>query len=77
MVARDEPFGELGRLWREQPEETYVFDAREVLMQVKQRARKFDRTIWWRDAREGIAAAAVLLWAVWSSWSWPAASRTR
>ena len=69
MADRDERLEELGRLWREQEVEPHAFDAKEVLMQVKQQARKFDRTIRWRDVREAIAGAFVLTFAGWSSWS--------
>lgn len=62
-------------VWRSQ-EDGPTTDVQEVLMDVRQRAEKFDRSILWRDLREGAAAlwfggVTVLVAArMGSPWPW-------
>jgi len=69
MPDRDDQLAELGRLWRDQPTRSPNVEEDQMLTQVKQDARSFDRTTLWRDARETIAAIAVLAFMGWRSWS--------
>lgn len=66
---------ELVDLWRSQ-DDGPASDGREVLMEVRTRARKFDRSILWRDLREGAAALFMVVLALvsalvsGSAWPW-------
>jgi hypothetical protein len=54
---------DLVKLWRSQ-DDGPAPDGGEVLMEVRRRAKKFDRTILWRDLREGAAALGMTVLAV-------------
>ena len=69
MDVREDNFDDLGRLWRSQPTAS-AFDGKEILMQVKEKASKLERTLFWRDVRE--IAAAVLALSVMGAVSWQA-----
>jgi hypothetical protein len=53
---------ELKRLWQEQTRGAAPVFSRVELERVKQRARKFQRTILWRDVREVSVAVGVAVW---------------
>lgn len=66
---------DLVELWRSQ-ENGPATGGKEVLMEIRKQARKFDRTILWRDIREGVAAfgaaavAFVIAIPTGSPWPW-------
>jgi hypothetical protein len=51
------PLDELRQLWQSDINE--AINQRELLRQLEQRTRKFDRTIWFRDLREAAAGLVV------------------
>ena len=71
MPALDPEFDAWGSLWRSQSRPIPHERSEEMLEKVKDRSRKFDRTILWRDAREALAGLFVAgVWA-WVSWLAP------
>ncbi|MGO9009918.1 MAG: hypothetical protein ACLQPN_07430 [Bryobacteraceae bacterium] len=53
----NEPQNELGEAWRNQPGENITMSLEEI----RRRAGKFQRRVWWRNAREYVAVAIVVL----------------
>lgn len=59
MSVDDREFDELARLWKARPEPS-TWSAEQALMEIKKKARKFDRSILWRDVREAAAGLLAL-----------------
>lgn len=73
MAADDAQFDEWGRLWRDQRTPLLEERSEDMLKKVKERSRRFDRTIVWRDAREAVAGlfgASVMVWVSWLAPGW-------
>ncbi len=71
MSTHDRDLSELGAIWRSQPPAPEAWTRDEIVARVKAGARRHDRAIFWRNARE-IAAGALLAGVMgWSSWLAP------
>lgn len=71
MSTHDTHLSELGAIWRSQPPAPGEWTREEIVGRVRARARRHDRAIFWRNARE-IAAGALLAGVMgWSSWQAP------
>jgi hypothetical protein len=73
MTDDDAKFEEWSRLWRNQRAPLPQERSEDVLKKVKERSRKFDRTIAWRDVREAVAGlfgAGVMVWVSWLAPGW-------
>ena len=71
MSAHETHLSELGAIWRSQPPAPGEWTREEIVGRVRARARRHDRAIFWRNARE-IAAGALLAGVMgWSSWQAP------
>ncbi|ANM31099.1 hypothetical protein ABI59_18240 [Acidobacteria bacterium Mor1] len=71
MTPDDRDFDELARLWRDQEVDADTWNTEEILMNVKRKSERFDRTIRRRDAVEAIAGALVIGVFGWVSWQTP------
>ncbi len=68
-MSSEEPLDltEVRRLWRSEDDAPDDRSGKELMMEIQQRAKKLDRMIFWRDARETVAAAAISAAAVVAS----------
>lgn len=71
MAERENGFEELARVWREQSLDSEVRDGKEVLMQVREKVRRFDRSVFWRDVREVAAGGIAAFTMGGASWLAP------